>query len=1625
MPDQELIPLAEQPARKKKRRLPGQALVEYVLIIALVVISLVAILAVVGPAMGNVFSNQVYNLIGATALPYKTLSSDDFWKYVTAVASYTPIRTPFKTFTPSGVQSSTPVINPTNTYVNSPTATGTVTPTGTVGPSPTPTDSQMTVPYADGADNLTLWYAGGEELAMQNAWAALPWEAKWSASYSTPLSVPAPDTTLDYTGDIRFNYNNAGRPGSIPAQSFYVSYKNKNTVDKVPFEGRVYNFTLTVGPDDAAEFYIDSGRVALVPETVPTNPEVKTYRGTYQTPGTDTNVPPRSYHDIEVRYWAGPGTTYTHSLQLVFNSLANIRPDPDTTKGCAWSQQSTFNKTAPFAFQDKFNLYVPGSLCNMRLRGYFDIPGTNPFLSFWNQYDLKAGVKAEVGIREYTWSGVGGPDWSWHEVHSNLTNLNFVKEFMNLSSFEGKNFAGKRVEIAFRVWSTSTYDVAADGWYIDDIAIGQDTLKVFGIPAVDRVGVSASPSTFTWIPECDWARTTDSDQGTDGYSYSDSPGAANYGANTDCSLVTEGVLDLSLYGGANPKEPELDFWTKGDLANSTTFSVEYLPIADRGNPGAWIPLTPRGSANPFIAQGLASFGWTNYAVDLLSLSGPGKQYFFRFRLKAGATTAAGVNVDTIQFRERPSLLKALPYFEPFNSNVDWSFGGNWATASSPLSSLRRSPSNALTDSPAGNSTPNSGGISNVAKLVPQIDLTNAFSPRMEFWAWWDAAPGTSLFLDTMDETDAPNSYPRIAWQQDGGGLPGTNRAWQRIVVDLKSVAGYDYSNHKLQFRFRLTSLPGFTGDGIYVDDIHIWNDVSPYLTSANPFYLNMENEIADATFLTNSTSNFYAGGEWKLSTADKRSGAKSWTASPASVYPTPGDSTLELIPILDLNGVVDPILTFWTKHDINTQHYLVAEARRIADTSWTQLNWVSRTGETPINQRQGRNGAWTRNLADLKAIFGNQKILIRFRLVAFNNITGTTMTGNWSLDDIYIGPRNQLNEFAPIIEDFTKGGGGATDLPRWTLEGDWQAVDQFTPWKYELPPGMTATSYDYGDGPNSQWNSDYYHFPAGVNPTSGASVCPADVGNQIRQPIIEGTGSFSIGTGSSNAFSWTGGSATATGTAYTGSLYRTGAIGNGFTIQAASSPNRRTLKAYVRVENVGASGVQMTPTLSDGTPGVPVSDTITGNGEYMYTFTNYSTTTPDQFINIKFVTLDAGTRIHLRAVTVDIPGTLQGSTLNWTRAPATGTVILTTQGTGDWTVYGADVTGVPVRKGDCVKSFLYQQSNVVDRKWTDAAPPSTLADWTTNAGDNRNYFVSFKRQIAFSAGTYRFWMTANDGFNLYINGTLRTPKATISQPNLSSTSLTPNTDQTVPNAAPNYFYEESLAASTAIVEIQYYQKANDDAVIRMRMSSNLTIASNGTILAGNQTLHNNAGGDYALGQRVSTYLGVRGWVDSGAISPVHGGIRVNAGQNVRITYYSRYTIGGINSGSADGFGVFYQVLSASSGTPVDLSDGSNWFPVGYNASSTPVRRQARSADGELTYSGGVPVYVSVPFIYNKGTVTDPINDYQNWDLHYIDFPARAFSYTLNLKFEIDSRVNNIAGTGADGWYIDDLNVITY
>ncbi len=369
-------------ARKAKRRGPlGQALVEYVLILVLVSLAIAAVLAATGPAIGNVFSNTVFNLLGETTTPYATLDAAEFWQYVTAVAQYTPVVPSVSTNTPVGQLNTNTATNTATGTLATLTATSTITPTPTAGPPPTLTDIAYVAPFYDTADVYKAWSSDGQPtgIGFSDAFAYLPWTVQYYNSSSWPsmggsavgtaeVCATAPTSTTPCMSDVNYNWG-----GTSPAPG--VSTSNWSAVYQglAPFEGRTYQVALTVGPNDGAVFKINGSAVLTVSpgQAQPVAPI------TVQEPKSNPADQATWYH-VEVDYFSGGAND---KVKLVLSTLA----DEGT---CGWFT-APLGHASPLSWQDSTANYSISSNCNLRLRGFIDISATTkPVLSFWDKWSL-------------------------------------------------------------------------------------------------------------------------------------------------------------------------------------------------------------------------------------------------------------------------------------------------------------------------------------------------------------------------------------------------------------------------------------------------------------------------------------------------------------------------------------------------------------------------------------------------------------------------------------------------------------------------------------------------------------------------------------------------------------------------------------------------------------------------------------------------------------------------------------------------------------------------------------------------------------------------------------------------------------------------------------------------------------------------------------------------------------------------------------------------------------------------------------------------------------------------------------------------------------------------------------
>lgn len=447
---------------KKNRfnRNSGQSLIEYALILFLVAIAFGIALAATAPAISNVFSNTVYNLLGqAPDENREVVGPMDFWLTVTWVAANPLEERPLPTRTqapPSPIPTAGPSPTPSPTV-----PTNTPFPSNTPAPSPTSLDYVHVAPFHDSADEPD-WYRMGAPIFMgYNDWQAEFYTGKDldynGVSPSAVMSVgehfgPAAEMKLDFPNS---EYNWWKNSGSYVMANWPSSSSDENY--SIRFTRQVYldlseptPITFFISADDGVRLWLlspgQSADNCSATGTVSGGPSSGSNRfygddSSYPTDclliddwqnqgmnstGAVTRTVTAGAYTIQVDFYQGGGGS-----GLFFSATGSANPDDRvinmsdsaTSFGdftvttnrsqCNWGQQTGNNvNTYDYMWEE----YVGGNpidqtMCYLELRGSVLIPDASdvanpaipdPKFIFWDVWDFSESDKrAWLEIAEY------------------------------------------------------------------------------------------------------------------------------------------------------------------------------------------------------------------------------------------------------------------------------------------------------------------------------------------------------------------------------------------------------------------------------------------------------------------------------------------------------------------------------------------------------------------------------------------------------------------------------------------------------------------------------------------------------------------------------------------------------------------------------------------------------------------------------------------------------------------------------------------------------------------------------------------------------------------------------------------------------------------------------------------------------------------------------------------------------------------------------------------------------------------------------------------------------------------------------------------------------------------------
>jgi Flp pilus assembly pilin Flp len=763
----------------------GQALIEYALILVLVALAFAIALAATGPAIGNVFSNTVYNLLGQTTVPRQLGSANDFWLTVTWVATQTPEEFPLPTRTlPPPSQTWTPGPSPTPTPV---TPTNTPTPSKTPGPTNTPQDFHVPAPFYDPVDTTTYpkWRVDKSFFLSSD-----DWKGEYFANKTFSGSPDRTDfnATIDPAAKFKINFSwgsssplGAAWPSSTPGDNFSVRWKRPISLTAST------KLRFSTVSNDGLRVWILGGAFGNTAGScsggiAPSGGAATGSNASYGDPAThcllidkwktggsddvivvDRTIPAGSY-TLQVDYFDDSGGA-ARVMVDVTNSVLSVNVSDTALSGgsptagaidCNWGLSNVPSNANSLQFT--WEEYAGGDFamnmrCHIEFRGGVILPAgmNNPEFTFWDVWDYQnASLSGWVEIAEYKPVGDPARDaagyWKQVNLHtSNTTNYNWTRHVVNLTDVRGDgaattddNFVGK--EITFRFVMQNGSAAVNRRWYIDDIRIEQAVYK--NLHPGMFWNLDGSDQVADFITTGRWQITTTNTHGGTGSSWEDSTGAgvlydkfsdSGQGASDKRVHAVEfkGFIDTTDVAGVTDLEgdngdPMLTFWHAYSIGSNAWLEVQYTtdPYGVSPNGANW-QIVPGGSGAilPTAASTRTNTTMNFVKVNLKLIPAPKFRLRFAMHVPWGAAQADGWWIDDV-YLEREGKPRFTNY--PFHDDAGDNIGGpaNWlmsGTWNRTNTTGAFNSGQSYTDSPTGNYQVNTNPT---IGLAYRIDLNN-------------------------------------------------------------------------------------------------------------------------------------------------------------------------------------------------------------------------------------------------------------------------------------------------------------------------------------------------------------------------------------------------------------------------------------------------------------------------------------------------------------------------------------------------------------------------------------------------------------------------------------------------------------------------------------------------------------------------------------------------------------------------------------------------------------------------------------------------------------------------------------------------------------------------------------
>lgn len=705
-----------------------------------------------------------------------------------------------------------------------------------------------------------------------------------------------------------------------------------------------------------------------------------------------------SRQTLALSQWQRGGTRandypFSDGMEGVLDAWDLLNTDWDTTSSWAHGGSISWTDSPDENYPNLASLDLVTSINLMT--------ALKPVLEFWHYYNIQ--TDGDFGYLEV--SEDGGANWTRVYAITGSSGA-WLRERIDLSPYRGN------VNLKIR-WQLSTNATGvSDGWYVDDVSIGETPYATIALPLHDDVN-DAVHSDSLWF-NSSWATVPGGVGG--GYYFTDSPNGdfADY-----LSTKMTSVADLDLSSATNPwilfqHRLDLDFQNEARVEVSIDGGANWTVVKE------WV-----GPAT--VSE------WTRVHVDLSEYAGGDLRTRFHL-INLGVDSGDGWDIDEINLADLPESLTlsldvnhynyvdlswtefaggGFDSYEIYRDTApDFVLGGDLLATFNGVGETEYSESvdpaetyyyQVFVRHTEGSYLAQSNVVERLPFELPLLsypffdDMESGdinFQPESP-WAlteesaysgthsWSDSPSGNyanntnSSLVFHVDLAGGSSNRPELSFQQlygfeeatdygyvdvsiDGGStfnpiyyVSGSGGGWNPASVDLT-----DYRNQVLILRFRVSTSASGQADGWHIDDIKVAEN-----TDAVPTF-----EFVDNFNDSLDTHGWWIPGPFKW-VEPSGNGSRYWSnrvAGIANFYPS--TSMMILGRSMDLSSAVNPQIFLRYRSYFSSYNSANSYLQISTDEGDTWTSLFTFTSEA----------SWTDQQLDISAYAGSGSALFRF-----------------------------------------------------------------------------------------------------------------------------------------------------------------------------------------------------------------------------------------------------------------------------------------------------------------------------------------------------------------------------------------------------------------------------------------------------------------------------------------------------------------------------------------------------------------------------------------------------------------------------------------------------------------------